>query len=189
MLNVHQVVSLKSRLHACTGSNRPLDEMAPLPAVDLIVAGLPDQLIASDLGQDDRPDQPVNAAASDDAPADDAVEVVRQRLVHRDTVRRGYERRDDEVDVAGEEEDGDGQGGAEGRVPVVMLAVRVEPDEAEGDEGVDDGERIGDDVEDEVVGVAGRRSQHDDDGHEPVLEETGERSVEGPVAGEEAGEG
>ena len=95
----------------------------------------------------------------------------------------------DEVDVAGEEEDGDGQGGAAGRVPVVLLAVRVEPDEAEGDEGVDDGERVGDDVEDEVVSIARGRGQHDDDGDEPVLEETGERSVEGPVAGEEAGEG
>ena len=63
----------------------------------------------------------------------------------------------------------------------------MEMAEAEGDEGVDDGERVGDDVEDEVVSITWRRGQHDDDGDEPVLEETGERGVERPVAGEEAG--
>jgi hypothetical protein len=36
-------------------------------------------------------------------------------------------------------------------------------------------------LEDEVVSITRRRCEHDDDGDEPVLEETGERSVEGVV--------
>jgi hypothetical protein len=64
------------------------------------------------------------------------VQVVRQSLVDGDAVLGRHERRDDEVDVADEEEDRDGERSAEGRVPVVLLFVGVEPDEAEGDEGV-----------------------------------------------------
>jgi hypothetical protein len=46
----------------------------------------------------------------------------------------------------------------------------------------------GDLLEDEIVRVSGRRREHNDHGHEPVLEETRERSVERPVARPEAGE-
>lgn len=146
--------------------------MAPLPPINLIVTRLPNQLIPSHLGQNNCPDNPVNATTSNNRPANNAVQPVRQGLVHRHAVSRRHEGCDHEVDVAGEEEDGDRQGGTEGRVPVVLLAVGVEPDEAKGDEGVDDGERVGDDVEDEVVSISGGRCQHDDDGHQPVLKET-----------------
>ena len=43
-------------------------------------------------------------------------------------------------------------------------------------------------VEDEVVGISWRRSKHDDQGHDPVLEQPGERGVEGFVGSEEARE-
>jgi hypothetical protein len=124
--------------------NRPLNKMAALPPINLIKARLPHQLILAQRRQHNRPDQPVNPAAGDDCNTNDAVQVVRQGFVHGDAVLGRHERRDDQVDVADEEEDCDGERGAEGRVPVVLLAVRVEPDEAEGDEGVYYGEGIGD---------------------------------------------
>ena len=55
------------------------------------------------------------------------------------------EGRDDEVDVGGEEEDCDGEGSFEGGCPgEVGVGAEVEFDEAEGDEGVYDGEGVGD---------------------------------------------
>jgi hypothetical protein len=122
------------------------------------------------------------------------MQVVRERLIHADAIRRRYERRDHEVDVASEEENRHGEGCAEGRVPVVLRAVCVEPDQAEGDEGVYYCEGVGDYalgtgvlafrflsflftlddrgdlLEDEVVGISRRRREHNDHGHEPVLE-------------------
>jgi hypothetical protein len=118
--------------------------MAPLPPINLVKARLPHQLILPQLRQNNRPDQPVNPAAGDDGDADDAVQVVRQGFVDGDAVLGRHKGCDDQVDVADEEEDCDGERGAEGRVPVVLLAVGVEPDEAEGDEGVYYGEGVGD---------------------------------------------
>lgn len=123
-------------LESSRSPNRLLNEMAPLPPINLIETRLPHQLILPQLGQHNRPNQPVQTATGDDSDADDAVQVVRQSLVDGDAVLGRHERRDDEVDVADEEEDRDGERSAEGRVPVVLLFVGVEPDEAEGDEGV-----------------------------------------------------
>jgi hypothetical protein len=44
-------------------------------------------------------------------------------------------------------------------------------------------------LENKVVSITGRRSKNDNDADEPVLKETSQRSVEGAVAGPEAGEG
>jgi len=139
-----QSKDLKIPLHSRRNPNRPLNEMAPLPPINLIETRFPNQLVLTHLGQTNRPNQPVDSAAGDDGNADDAVQVVGQGLVDGDAVLGRDEGRDHEVDVTGEEEDHDGEGCAEGRVPVVLLAVRVEPDEAEGDEDVDDGEGVGD---------------------------------------------
>jgi hypothetical protein len=130
--------------------NRFLDKMAPLPPIDLIEARLPDQLISSQLRQYNRPNQPVQTATRNYRDADDAVQVVGQSLVNGDAVLGRHEGCDDQVDVADEEKDRDGEGGAEGRVPVVLLLVGVEPDEAEGDEGVYYGEGVGDYAGEEV---------------------------------------
>lgn len=46
-----------------------------------------------------------------------------------------------------------------------------------------------DSLQDEVIGITGRRSQHDDDRYSPVLKETGKRCIERPIAGPEPGEG
>lgn len=118
--------------------------MASLPAINLVVRSLSNEFVAAKLGQDDGPENPVDSTAGDDAPADHAVQVVGQGFVDRVAVGRGNERRDDEVDVAEEEEDRYWQGGAEWRVPAVLVAVGVQPDEAEGDEGVDDRQRVRD---------------------------------------------
>lgn len=76
------------------------------------------------------------------------MQVVRQVVVD---VLVGRLRRDvggnDEVDVGEQEEDGDGERGLDRRVPVVLFAVEVEVHETAGDEDVDNGERVGDDVE------------------------------------------
>jgi hypothetical protein len=124
--------------------------MAPLPPIDLIITRLPDQLILPQFRQHNRPDQPVQTATGDDGDADDAVQVVRQSLVDGDAVLGRHEWRDDEVDVADEEEDCDGERGAERRVPVVLLLVGVEPDETEGDKSVYYGEGVGDYAGEEV---------------------------------------
>lgn len=133
--------------------NRPLDEMAPLPPINLIETRLPHQLILAQLGQHNRPHQPVKTTPSDDGDSDNAVQVVRQSLVNGNAVLGRHEGRDDQVDVADKEEDCDGEGGAEGRVPVVLLLVGVEPDQAEGDEGVYYGEGVGDYAGGGVVSV------------------------------------
>jgi hypothetical protein len=44
-------------------------------------------------------------------------------------------------------------------------------------------------LRDKVIRISWGRSEHDDDGNEPVFEETDEGGVEGFVGGEEAGEG
>lgn len=44
-------------------------------------------------------------------------------------------------------------------------------------------------LKDEIIGVAGRRSQHDDYGNDPMLEKAGEGCVEGLIAGPKSGEG
>lgn len=61
-------------------------------------------------------------------------------------------------------------------------------DETTSDKSVDNGERVGDEVEDEVVSIARGRSKDDDNANDPVLEETGQRSVERSVASPETGE-
>lgn len=76
---------------------------------------------------------------------------------------RRHERRNNEIDVAEEEENDDGKGGANGRIPVPGLAVEVEVDEAQGNKCVDDGQGVRDEVENKVVSVTGRRREHDDD--------------------------
>lgn len=62
-------------------------------------------------------------------------------------------------------------------------------DETTSDKGVDNGERVRDEVEDEVVSIARRRSKDDNNTNDPVLEETSQRCVERSVAGPETGEG
>jgi hypothetical protein len=142
MLNPPIHIKLKPRLNPRTRPNRlptpnrPLNKMAPLPPINLIKARLSNQLIPSHLRQNHRPHNPVNASTSNNPPTHHTMQVVRQRLIHGNSVCRRHERRNHEVDVAGEEEDRHWQRGAEGRVPVIFLAVRVQPDEAEGYEGV-----------------------------------------------------
>ena len=121
-----------------------------------------------------------------------------QRLVDALVSIRRHEWRDDEVDVAEEEEDYNGQRRTEWRRPVPLLLMRVQPQQCERDESVDNGERVGDDtaswsasrdvrtptfdlLQDEVVGVARRRCKHDDHRDKPVLEETCQWCVEGSV--------
>jgi hypothetical protein len=150
MLNPPIHIKLKPRLNPRTRPNRlptpnrPLNKMAPLPPINLIKARLSNQLIPSHLRQNHRPHNPVNASTSNNPPTHHTMQVVRQRLIHGNSVCRRHERRNHEVDVAGEEEDRHWQRGAEGRVPVVFLAVRVQPDEAEGYEGVYYCEGVGD---------------------------------------------
>jgi hypothetical protein len=144
MLNAPRMALLESRLDFRTRPNRPLNEMTPLPPINLIKARLPYQLIPSQLRQNHRPYNPINASTSNNPPPYHAMQIVRKRFIHRNAVCWGNERRDHEVDVAGEEEDCHREGCAEGRVPVVLRAVCVQPDEAEGDEGVYYCEGVGD---------------------------------------------
>lgn len=100
----------------------------PLPAINIIHHDLPLKPIMPQLRQHDRPNDPIYATSDDDSDTNDAVEVVRQRLVHAVTVGGWYERRDRQVDVAEEEEDGDREGGFDGRIPLPGCLVQVEVD-------------------------------------------------------------
>jgi len=71
------------------------------------------------------------------------VKVVREALVHILAVAWWDEGGDDEIYVADEEENGDWQSGASRRVPVVLLSVEVEIDEASSNKGIDDGKWVG----------------------------------------------
>lgn len=63
-------------------AQRPGGEAAALPAVNVVSVGLADQLVAAEPGQQLGPNQPVHAAGTNDTKADDAMNVVRQVLVH-----------------------------------------------------------------------------------------------------------
>lgn len=124
-----------------------VDKHIPVPAVRLVDLDLAHEPVVSQLGQDLGPDDPVDAAEGEDAPGDDVVRPVGHALV--DAVVAVGRRRvgdEDEEEVADEEEDDDGEGGLDGRVPAPGVALDVEPDEADGDEGVDDGEGVGDEA-------------------------------------------
>lgn len=58
----------------------------------------------------------------------------------------GHKWRNDEINVAEQEEDNDWVGSFDRGVPVPFGAVAVEVDEGSGDEDVDDGEGIGDEA-------------------------------------------
>lgn len=120
------------------------DKDSPVPTIDIVDNSLPYQLVFPDLGQQLRPDEPVYPASEDDSEPDHAVDPVGQGLVDVLTLLGRHEWGDDEVDVAEHEKDDDGQGGAEGRVPVPLVPLDVEPDQAGCDEGIDDCERVGD---------------------------------------------
>lgn len=114
---------------------------------------------------------------------------------------------EDEEQVAEEEEGHDGERGADGGVPAPFGAVDVEVDEADGDEGVDDGEGVGDEagffvstckisirnsdnlLDDEIVSITSGRGDDGNDCDEPVLHQTRQRGIEGAVAGPEARKG
>ena len=120
---------------------------SPVPSIYIIDNSLPHQLIFPDLGQQLRPDEPVDPTGEDYAKPDHAVDPVWQGLVDVLALLGRHEGGDDEVDVAEHEEYDDGQGRAEGRVPVPLVPLDVEPDQAGCDEGVDDGQGVGDKTE------------------------------------------
>ena len=84
-----------------------MHELIPSPSV-LLDEHLLLELVAAQPRQKLRPHEPVHTASEDDAGADEAVEVVRQALVHALSVLGRDVRRDDEVDVGEEEEERDG---------------------------------------------------------------------------------
>lgn len=122
------------------------DKDSSIPAIDIIDNSLPNQLVLSNLGQKLRPDKPVDPTCEDDAEPDDAVDPVRKGLVDVLPLLGRHEWSDDEVDVAKHEEDDNGQGGAKWRVPVPLVPLDVEPDQAGCHEGVDDGQGVGDEA-------------------------------------------
>lgn len=105
--------------------------------------------VPANLGQNHRPQEPVNSTKNQNSNTDDTVEPVWKVEVLVLVGRLGRnEWRDDEVHIREEEETSDGEGGLDGWVPIVFLSVKVEPDETECDERVDHREGVRDDVED-----------------------------------------
>lgn len=118
----------------------------PLPPIDIINHNFPLQPVPSNLWQQHRPNNPVHTSSRNNRDADHAMQVIGERLVHAVSIRGRHERRNGEIDVAEEEEDGDGECGFDGRVPIVLRLVEVEVDEGAGNEDVDDGEGVGNDA-------------------------------------------
>ena len=130
----------------CLGHQRPCGKAITLPPVNIVHHRLANELVAANPGHNLGPDEPEHATCAEDTEADNAVDVVRQGLVDALAVGGWHKGREDEVDVAEAEEGGDGEGGLDGRVPVVGFAVAVEVDEAACDKNVDDGERVRDEA-------------------------------------------
>lgn len=170
-------------------TKRSLDKHVALPSVNLINNGLANKLISTNLGKNNSPDKPVDTSSSNDGESDNTVNPVRERLVDVLAILRGGKGGKYEVDVAEHEEDDDGHAGGHGRVPVPLGTVDVKVEETGRHKGVDNGERVGDKVENEVVSITRRRCEDDNDTDQPMLKETGKRSVERSVAGPEAGKG
>ena len=170
-----------------------------------------DEDVATEARHQHRPHQVVHGAERKDTKRDDAVQVVGQLVV--DTLASaGWDiGSHHQVDVGQTEEDGDGQRRPDAGSPVreVLRLGHVDVDESTGHEDVDDGQWVGDEavsrpvswdppgsdggmvnlLDQEVVGISRGRSQHDDDGHDPVLEEASSGRVERPVAGPDLREG
>lgn len=118
------------------------DKHIRLPTINLVNNNLTSELVATKLGEDDSPEDPVDSASSQNSNTDNAVDIVGHALVDVLAVGRGDEGSDDKVDVAEHEEDGDGQSSLDRGVPVVVSAVEVEMDETASDKGVDNGKRV-----------------------------------------------
>lgn len=117
-------------------------EHISLPPIDSVNNDLTVKRVFSKLGQNNCPNYPVNTTGSNDAKANNAVKVVRQRLVNAVAVAGWHKRCNDEVDIAEEEEYGDRQRGLDRRVPVGLLLVEVQPRQTGGNEGIDDGKWV-----------------------------------------------
>lgn len=99
-------------------AERPPHKDGALPSVQVVDNRLPHEFVFTNLRQDDRPYQIVDATRTNDPPAYDAVQPVRKRLVHVLPVLRRHKRRNDEVNIAEEEEDDHWKRGTNRRVPV-----------------------------------------------------------------------
>lgn len=121
-------------------------ENMPLPAINLINNDLALKRVLSDFGQDHGPNHPVNTASSDYTKSDDTMKVVRQSFVNAVAITGWHKWRNDKVDIAEEEKNGNRQSGLDRWVPVVLLFVEIEPGQTRCYEDVDDGERVRDDA-------------------------------------------
>lgn len=109
------------------------------------------------------------------------MKVIWDTLVDRLSLIRRHEWCNNEVDVAEQEEDDDWERGAEWWCPawaVVRSWVKVKVNQSTGNKDVDNGQWIGDDVEDKVEGISWWWRQHDDNGDNPVFEKTDKWGVE-----------
>lgn len=164
-----------------------LREDITLPAIELTHLSFADQFVLSESRQQHSPDEPVNTTCCNDTPADNAVQVIGEVIVNVLAVIGRDKRCKDEVEVADKEDQSDWDGRTEGRVPVPASRVPVQVQQSTGDKDIDHRQRICDDVEDKVVRVARWWCQHDDDGYEPVLEQTCQWCIEGFVARPKSG--
>lgn len=146
------------------------------------------ETVASDPGEDLGPEDPVDETDTEDGPARNGVSPVRHRLVRLASGRGRDEGHDEEEDVGGTEE-GSGNDGRPSRLAPVRVGLELQEDNAEGDDTVDDRQRVRDRVDDEVVRVSRRQGEDRDETDCPVETKAGERGVERTVAGPELGEG
>lgn len=129
----------------------------------------PRKIVPPNLRKHLGPQKPVDETDSKDRPSSNGVSPIRQSLVWLAAGWGWSEGNDEEEDVRCTEESccGDSE---DARLLPVGEGSEVEIDDAEGDDGVDDGEWVGDGVDDEAVSVAGRESEDCDQADCPVYE-------------------
>jgi len=122
--------------------DRPLEKDVAFPPVNLIHYGFAVKFVSANLGENDRPYQPVNTAGKNNPKTDNAVDPVGERLVNVLSVLWRHKRCGDEVNVAKHKEYNNRHGGTDWWVPVPGFAVEVEMEKTSRDKRVDDGEGV-----------------------------------------------
>lgn len=117
---------------------------APGPAIS-VDHGLLDEQITPEPRHENGPDEVVHGTGREDCNGHDAVQVVGQFVVNVLVGRGWHVRRNHEVHVGQEEENGDWEGCADagGPVGVACRLGQVDPDQTGRDENVDDGKGVG----------------------------------------------
>ena len=183
--------------HCISECNSKLRQVSSIPRADLTVphcfatinlinVPLWNDFISPNLRPYTSPESPIDGASEEHTNTNDGKDEVRVPVGILHAIGRD-EGHDGQESVGSEVEETDGKKSVPGRRPVLALLV-LEVDKTSSDEAVDPRAGIGVEIDDEVVGRASGRRHEDDDGHDPVEEESGGGCIKGFDGGPETTE-